>query len=138
MPGGIGMFFRTQGTCSTVGITTGSKYSSENLPFFCSLHAKAFSWVLIRWCTNFSSSGHKNPVQLISIFSFLSSVYLSPGSKSGGWVGNIGSCAKGSLGIRRSMRNSSGSVVATGFILFSTFLYVFLALFAVTFFVVFS
>src|SRR5271163_4523793 len=36
MPGGMGIFLSTQGMCSIVGMTTGSKYSLENSLFlFC-------------------------------------------------------------------------------------------------------
>ena len=52
-----------------------------------------------------------------------SSVYRNPGAKSGGCVGRVGRSARGSDGMRRTIRNFSGRVVATGLIRLATFLY---------------
>jgi len=50
-------------------------------------------------------------------------VRRSLGMKSGGWVGSGGSERRGSSGMRRRLRNSSGSVVGTGRTFLSTRLY---------------
>ena len=54
-------------------------------------------------------------------------MYRAPGVNSGGPVGSSGKSANGSLGIRLSIRNSSGGVVSTGLTRFSTFLYAYVS-----------
>src|SRR5882724_8533457 len=81
------------------------------------------SCALIRKKINFSSSGHRKPDALMFIFSLLSSVNLSDGRKLGGRIGRTGRERRGSEGIFRIMRYSSGRVVRTGHMRFATFLY---------------
>src|SRR5437868_5064404 len=119
----MGMFLCTQGMCSMVQITIGSKYSSLNLPFSVSSHANAPSCSRITQCANFLSFGHRKSPIPSACTSYCSCVYLSPGVNSGGCVGSTGNPCSGSLCCLLTILNSSGSVVFTGFTLFATGLY---------------
>src|SRR6266850_4431899 len=104
-------------------MTTGSNYYFQMLPCSVGSHAIAASWALIKKSMSFSSSGHKKADGLMSIFSLCSSVNFLDGMNSGGCLGKDGRDMRGSDGIRRRIRYSSGRVVWTGCIQFLAFLY---------------
>ena len=126
MAGGILKCFSTHGTCAMVGISMGGKNSGLNLPRSLSSHAKALLCLPIIQCITFRSSFvRKSPVCALSICSFLSCVYLSLGTNSGGFLGNIGRPASGSPVISLSILYRSGKVPSTGLTFCATGLYFF-------------
>src|SRR6266702_8746714 len=123
IPVGMGIFLCTQGVCATVGILTGEKYSSRNRPRSASVHASACSLVLRTCCASLHSSGQRKSYLLMLSASRRSCVSRMPGVNGGGSVGSGGRERRGSSGLRRMIRKSSGSDAATGWTFFAAFLY---------------
>src|SRR5712671_516949 len=123
MPGGMGRFLWAQGTCETTGILTGEKYSSRKCPFSASVQARPSSLSLSTWWSRVTSSGQRKPPALRASSSRRSCVRRVPGTKVGGCVGCGGSESKGSTGIFRVVRKSSGSDAGVGWTFLATFLY---------------
>src|ERR1700690_3436471 len=66
MPGGIGIFFSTQGVCGTTGKSIGGKKSVLKLPRSESSQAKPSFCLHMKSCSNARSSGRrKSPVYIV-------------------------------------------------------------------------
>ncbi len=128
IPGGIGIFFCTQGVCSIIGIVMGRKYSSLNAPLSVSSQAKPAFYSILKWCMSFLSSGHRNPsLCTLSICSFLSAMYLLVGVKLGGHSLRVGISFRGSPLIFCLILNLEGSPPITGLTFCTTSLYFLIA-----------
>jgi len=119
IPGGISMLQRTHGLCSTTGIMTGGKKSSQKRPLCESSQAKPWFWIHMKWCMSSRSCSQRNsPGCTLSMMAWLSAVYWPVG------LGDrIGMSARGSPMIFRVMWNLSGRSANTGQILWATGLY---------------
>jgi hypothetical protein len=97
------------------------KKSCWNSPFFSSIHDKHSSCSFTKWCTSFSSSGHRKLLGLSCTFSYYPCIYWRPGTKLRGCVGSTSIFSRGSPIMLQMMQNSSGSCIVIGWTLSSTF-----------------
>ena len=124
IPGGIGIFLSTHGSCGITGTFTGGKNSFLKVPASLGSQAKPASCLHFISCIRFLSCSHKNPSGwFLSIISFLSSVYLPVGTNGLGCFDSSGSSNNGSPWMCLSIRNSSGNVAFIGLTFLSTGLY---------------